>query len=191
MFRPAIPVVFDQPLFNAQTGSFEDSGTELLDIGFDLALGTTKASGLLYFFGLVGNVPAATSDDLRGEWAFGPEGAIGKVTKWGVYGALVSHQWDVGGGSGQVNITGGQYFYSISLTNGWQISAGPTFSYNHITSELTLPLGTGLTKTRLIGKMPIKIGGQIWYYVDKPDAFGPEWLVRFTVTPVVPIPWAK
>jgi len=26
---------------------------------------------------------------------------------------------------------------------------------------------------------------------DKPDAFGLEWLVRFTVTPAVPIPWAK
>ncbi len=32
---------------------------------------------------------------------------------------------------------------------------------------------------------PWKLGGEINYYVEKADAFGPEWMLSFSVAPVV------
>jgi hypothetical protein len=29
------------------------------------------------------------------------------------------------------------------------------------------------------------MGGEINYYVEQPDAFGPEWMVSFSIAPVV------
>jgi len=49
-----------------------------------------------------------------------------------VFGVLVSHQWDIAGEDAvSTCITGGQYFYSINLRDGWQIAGSPTFSYYH------------------------------------------------------------
>ena len=60
-------------------------------------------------------------------------------------GVLISHQWDIAGEDDfDTSITGGQYFYTFNLNDGWQINGSPTFSYNHEASsgnEWTLPLG--------------------------------------------------
>ena len=84
----------------------------------------------------------------------GPEVALAKVFKWGVLGMLVSHQWDVAGeDSFSTSITGGQYFYTVNLSNGWQISLSPTFSYNHEAASgqsWTVPIGFGVSKTAIL-----------------------------------------
>ena len=56
----------------------------------------------------------------------------------GVAGVLASHQWDVEGGDRETKITGGQYFYAFPLGGGWQIAAGPTWSYDWVSESLTL-----------------------------------------------------
>ena len=189
LFRPAIPIQFNQPVFDANTQAF-GSEASFGNIGFDLAYGTTfPDSGFLYFVGMVGSVPSASSEELRGQWAFGPEVAIGVAKPWGVVGMLLTQSWDAEGGDESTNTTGGQYFYAFALPNAWQIAAGPSWSYNHVTDQLTFPVATGLSKTTRIGTMPLKLSAQAWYYVAKPDAFGPEWQLRFSVTPVIPIPW--
>jgi len=108
---------------------------------------------------------------------------------------LVSHQWDVAGeDSFSTSITGGQYFYTYNLSNGWQISSSPTFSYNHKApsgQRWTVPVGFGVSKTTILGGRPWKFGLQYWQYVKQADAFGQDWQVRFTVTPVVSLPWGK
>ena len=116
-----------------------------------------------------------------------------RVSPWGVLGALVSHQWD---GAGEddfdTSITGGQYFYAFNLKDGWQINASPTFSYNHEASsgnEWTFPVGIGASKTSIIGGRPWKFGIQYWHYVESPDNFGPAYQIRFSVSPVVDLPW--
>ena len=120
---------------------------------------------------------------------------IGVIKKWGAAGVLVNHQWDVAGEDDfDTSITGGQYFYAINLGNAWQIAAGPGWSYNHEATsgnEWTLPLGIGLAKTAILGGRPWKFQVQYWNYVKSPDAFGPEHLVRFTVTPVINLPWGR
>jgi hypothetical protein len=39
------------------------------------------------------------------------------------------------------------------------------------------------------GKTPVKFGIQYWYYLKQAEDLGPDYQVRFTVTPVVPLPW--
>lgn len=62
-FRPAIPLIADQPVFNTATSSFE-SESGMGDISFDLAYGRTTKQGVLYAFGVISSVPTATEDSL-------------------------------------------------------------------------------------------------------------------------------
>jgi hypothetical protein len=38
---------------------------------------------------------------------------------------------------------------------------------------------------------PWKFQGQVQYYVEQPDAFGPEWLFKLTITRVIKNPFTK
>ena len=193
--RPAVPIVISQDV--PGIGGFENKGVELGDISFDAALGKSLPGGYVVVGGVVGTLPTATDDALGlDQWLLGPEVALGKVSKWGVLGLLVSHQWDVAGeDSFSTSITGGQYFYTYNLSNGWQISSSPTFSYNHKAASgqeaWTLPVGVGVSKTTILSGRPWKFGVQYWQFVKQADAFGPDWELRFTVTPVVSLPWGK
>ena len=200
--RPLIPVYFDQPVpvvggESVSAGGntdFSSTGLQLGDIGFDAAIGKTFGNGVLMLGGVVGTLPTATDDRVGlDQYLLGPEFLLARVAKWGAVGLLLTHQWDVAGdNSFDTSITGGQYFYTINLKNAWQVQAQPTFSYNHEAesgNRLTLPVGIGLSKTVVLGKTPWKFGVQYWHYVEQPDAFGPDFQIRFNITPVVPLPW--
>jgi len=192
--RPAIPVIFSQDVPN-MSGGFDSEGIDLGDISFDALLAKTLPSiGIVLGGGVVATLPTATEDALGlDQWLLGPEviGAI--VRKWGVLGLLVTHQWDVAGEDDySTSITGGQYFYAFNLGNGWQINGSPTFSYNHKASSdnaWTLPVAGGFSKTTIINGRPWKFGLQYWHYVKSPDVFGPDFQIRFSVSPVVKLPW--
>lgn len=187
LFRPAIPIYFNQPYYDGS--DFQSAGFGLGNIGFDLALGKTKKNGLLYMFGLVGTVPAATQKELRGQWALGPEFLIGIVKKKFIGGLLLSQQWDVESGPIKTNIMGGQYFYVIPIGNDQNIAANPAFSHNWETKDFTFPIATGYNKLTAIGKTPFKWSIQILYFVVTPDPFAPNLQFRLTLTPVVNLPW--
>jgi hypothetical protein len=190
--RPLIPFALSQPV---PTGTGFESKAGLGDISFDAAVGKTFKSGVIAVGGVVGSLPTATDDALgTGQFLLGPEALIGWVQKWGALGALVTQSWRVAGGDDEehANITGGQYFYTFNLRNAWQISAQPTWSYNHKASEgnrLALPVGVGVSKTVIAGATPWKFSLQYWYYVASPDLFGPVHQVRLQVAAVVPLPW--
>lgn len=191
--RPAIPVIFNQDLPQAD-GGFSSRGVDLGDIGFDASLARTLPGGIVLLGGVAGTLPTATDDDLGlDQWLLGPEAAVAIVQPWGVAGVLVSHQWDVAGEDDyDTSITGGQYFYAFNLADGWQINSSPTFSYNHEASSgnrWSFPLGIGASKTVIWGGRPWKFGLQYWHYIESPDAFGPDYQLRFSVSPVVELPW--
>ena len=52
-----------------------------------------------------------------------------------------------------------------------------------------MPIGIGVAKTAIFGKTPWKFALQYWHYLESPDSFGPDYQVRFSVTPVIPLPW--
>lgn len=190
--RPLVPVIISQPVPTAS--GFERRGVALGDIGFDAAVGKTLPGGLILIGGVVGSMPTAT-DSVLGlhQWLLGPEFAVAYTGQWGVVGLLATQSWRIGGSNpASTSITGGQYFYTINLGGGWQIQAQPVWSFNHNAAAgdaLTLPVGTGITRTAIIGKTPMKTSLQYWYYVAKPDAFGPRHQLRLSLTPVLPVPW--
>ena len=198
IFRPAIPFVFDQPIFNPQDKNFDNADPNLGDISYDLVYaGTTmkdKENGLLWGIGMAGTLPSATDDDLAGDqWRLGPEVFGGILRKWGIVGALVSNQWDVGGTNNTpYSTTTAQYFYAYSLGHGWQLAASPIITYDWQADSgeaWTIPIGFGVAKTVKLGSHPWKFGLQVQKYVVQPDAFGPDWLVKFTLTPVISNPF--
>ena len=194
--RPAVPIVFYQDV-PAEGGGFENTGFDLGDIGFDAALGKSFRGGLILIGGMVGTLPTATDERLAGDQLrLGPEAAVAVVKKWGVLGALITQQWNVvtvgDRADYRTSITGGQYFYTFNLKEGWQIGSAPTFAYNHEAAEgqnWTFPFGIGVKKTSILGGTPWKFGLEYWHYIVQPDAYGPSWQIRFTVGPVVPLPW--
>jgi hypothetical protein len=200
IFRPVIPLVFDQPKFDSVENGFDSVNANLADIGFDLALAgttmTSKTNGYLWGYGMAGTLPTATDNDLTGDqWRVGPEIFGGIIRSWGLAGALVSNQWNVGGSNDEsYSVTTAQYFYAVTLGNGWQIASSPILTYDWEADSgqaLTLPLGFGVAKTSKIKKTIVKYTFQIQKYVAQADAFGPDWLVKFTITPVISNPFVR
>ena len=184
--RPAIPYVIDQPLYAGGNNWETESG--LGDISFDLfyAFAPRKDKpGWLSAIGLFSSLPTGDEDLGFGEsTTLGPEFLIGKMSKKGIWLVFPSHQWDVGGDI-DVSLTSLQAGGLIFGPNGWVYGSSPIMTYNHETSEATIPLNFTVSKTVIWGGRPWKLGGEINYYVEKPDNFGPEWMISFSVAPVV------
>ena len=158
-------------------------------------MGKSFGGGWVVVGGVVGTLPTATRDGIgKDQFALGPEALVANVGSWGALGLLVTQQWDVSGGEEGVdtNLTAGQYFYTFNLGNGWRIGSSPLWAYDRTAvsgQRWSVPIGTGVRKTTIMGSTPVRMVGEVWYYVVKPDAFGPEWRIRFVVTPVLPLPW--
>jgi hypothetical protein len=194
IFRPAITLPFDQPTFNVSENDFDSENFNMADTGFDLFYcgtdKTSKRTGYLWGLGLAGTLPTATNDVIGGnQWRFGPEVFGGFIRKWGIVGVLVNNQWNTGGSNDEAySVLNAQYFYAYGLGKGMQIASGPTVTYDwHADSDeaLTLPIGLGFSKTAMIGNAPFKFQLQIQKFLEQPDSFGPDWLIKFTITPVV------
>lgn len=190
--RPAVPLIFDQPVGKVKGGRFKwDDASGMGDIGFDLAFAQTYKSGLLWAAGMVGTLPTATDDDLKGkQWRLGPEALLGYIQKWGLLAVFPSHQWDVAGWSEgkdyNFSTTQIQTFAMFTPGGGWSVGTQPIMDYDWENEDWTVPLNLFISKTFLFGKLPIKFDLDINYYVEQPDDFGPEWMIGFNVTPIVP-----
>lgn len=204
IFRPQINAVFNQPVFDGEKADFDSLDVNLGDTTFDLVYAgnemETKHTGYLWGVGLAGTLPTATNNALGGDqWRFGPELFGGFIRPWGVIGGLVSNQWNTGGGDGgpgsndqAYSATTAQYFYAITLKNGWQITSSPVVSYDWKADDsddaLSLPVGTGIAKTTKIGRTNWRFMVEGWYYLEQPDQFGADFLVRFEARPVIANP---
>jgi hypothetical protein len=187
LFRPAFPLLFDQPVFNPASLDF-DSEFGLGDIAFDLAYASTnKKTGLLLAAGIISTLPTATASELgKQRWTLGPELLIGKIAKKYVLGAFPNHQWDVAGsGEADINLTTVQLFGTYLPGGGWNVGSAPIMSYDHVINEWSIPLNLTFGKTVVMNGRPWKLAMEINYYVEQPDAFGPEWFIGFNITPVV------
>ncbi len=192
IFRPAFNVPIDEPFFDNTANSF-DSGGGFGDIGFDLLYSPKSESKFNFGVGLVGGTPTGTNENLRsGNWTAGPEVFGAYIDDWGLVGSLVTHSWDVAGWGPTTNLTSMQYFYFLSLGDGWQLGAGPTATYNWNAKSgdrWNVPVGLGVAKTMSLFGMLWKFNVEADYSVVHQDSFGPEWLFKFNVTPVIANPF--
>ena len=185
IWRPALPIFIDQPVFDAGTSTF-GSTTGLGDIAFDLVYAPKVGNGWIVAAGLFTSLPTATNDLGTERFTLGPEILFGKMFKSTVLGVLPNHQWDVGGsGDVDINMTTIQAFYTYLPGGGWNVGSAPIMSYNWENEQWTIPLQLNIGKTMVFGGRPWKLSFEINYYVEQPDAFGPEWMIGFNVAPVV------
>jgi hypothetical protein len=190
ILRPSVPVLFGQPFVDS-SGNV-DRAVAFGNISLDAAFGKTFDFGLLLIGGINVTFPTSSERELRGDWALGPELAVGYVGELGLFGSLVGYVWDLPASNrGQTVV--GQYFYALGIGGGWQIAAQPTWSYRRDAKQTTFPIGLGVQKVALVGKRKqlMQFGAQIWAYAAQSDVLGPIWQLRFTVAPVVPVPWEK
>lgn len=189
--RPAIPLLVEQPVFNAGTLDFNNK-TGLGDIGFDAALGMSTKDGWQLAFGMDGMLPTATDGALGGgQLRLGPECLIAKQGKFAndmgyFLGVFPSHLWDVGGWQdGAFSTTNIQPLAVLLLGDGWAVASEPIMSYDWIADQWTIPLNIQISRTVTLGNTPLKIELEFNYYVEQSDAFGPQWMIALNLTPVV------
>ncbi len=186
IFRPAVPLSFVQPVFESSKSDFSDE-SGLGDIGYYLMYAGSAEGGLRWGLGTGGSIPTATDSDLgSGRWTLGPEALIGKIDKKYVAVLLANHQWDFAGwGDGEVSSTLIQPIAVYLPGGGWSVGSAPAITHNWESDDWTVPLNLNFSKTVTLGGRPWKFGMEFNYYVEQPDAFGPEFLVEFKITPVV------
>lgn len=184
IFRPAVPLIFDQPV-PASGGGFEgESG--IGDIAFDLVYAPKRDDGLLLAYGVISSLPTATNDLGSDRWTLGPEVFIAQGYSKGLYGIFPSHQWDIGGsGDKRINLTTIQPIFTYLPGGGWNVGTGPSITYDWEAEQWTVPLQINFGKTVVLNGRPWKLSAEMNYCVEKANSFGPEWMLSLNVTPVV------
>jgi len=164
------------------------------DMSIELVYGGVNDTGRILMYGIAGILPTSSdTSNNRQQLILGPAVNIGKTTGWGLYGALISQIFDIvekrDKGTPDTSQTTIQAYFGYGLGNGWQLISNPTITYDwegEGGNKLNLPLGGGIAKTTKIGKMPLRMAAEAQYYVASTDRFAPDWLFKFTVSPVIP-----
>ena len=58
-------------------------------------------------------------------------------------------------------------------------------TYNWASYDWSVPLNLTVGKTQPLGGRIWKLSLEVNYYVERPDAFGPDWMIGFNLAPVV------
>jgi hypothetical protein len=188
--RPVIPLFLDRPVLD--NGRF-DGKDGIGDITFFSLLAPAKPLGhLLWGVGPTLIFPSATPEAVGQEkWQAGPAAvALYMSHKW-VIGVLPQHWWSFAGDGGapSTSFTNVQYFVQRLFPGGWQVGCAPNFTVDWKADHddaVTFPVGLGVGKLLHIGKLPVKVVGELDYAVVRPEDIGQRWLLRLVVTPVLP-----
>ena len=144
--------------------------------------------GLILGFGPVMLYPTAT-DSLLGteQWGAGPTGLVLKQTGGWTYGLLFNHIWSYTGDSDRnyVDSTFLQPFISFTTETKTTFGINTESTYDWHNSQWIVPINLSVSQLTKIGKMPVNLALGVKYYAEAPEG-GPDWGVRFTVTPLFP-----
>jgi hypothetical protein len=217
ILRPVIPINSFETVDNVDistgttpgvTGVNFDRKTGLGDIVLWTAFSKQYKPPFVWGFGPTVIFPTATEDELgSGKWSAGPMAlAVGITDKW-IIGGVFQHWWSFAGDNDievntsqgpqnverpDVNLTDFQYIIRYRYSPLTNIGIAPNVRYNWETDELSLPVGLGFDTLVKLGKLPLKIGAEVYYYVEQDDDFGPQWQLRFLFVPVLPSPkWSR
>ncbi len=173
-----------------------DGHGHLADISWELSWGGVSENGWITGVGLVGVLPTRQDGSIeRDQYLLGPDVTVGRITDWGILGARLRHYTNVADVSNakefitwDTNETHLQVFFGYQLGNRWSIISNPRIVLDWEAdsgNDLLLPLGGGVSRmTRWFGA-PVKMDLEFEYFVASADIFGPEWLVRFSLSPAI------
>ena len=211
IFRPVIPLHYwEAPSISQGTPTHYPGGDLPVDVDFDgkfnlgdivlwnaFATNEMAKPPNIFGFGTTTMLNTATDEVFgTGKWSAGPMALafhIGPPGGW-ILGTVVQHWWDFAGGGNRsdVNLTNIQYVAFYRLTDSTNIGFGsPNITADwdaDSENRWKIPVGIGFNTTSKIGKLPVKWGLELHYYVEKPDNFGPEWNLRLVFSPVIPKP---
>ena len=217
IFRPVIPINSFETVggVDITTGSVPeisgvdfDRKTGLGDIVLWNAFSYQYKPPFVWGFGPTVMLPTATEDQLgSGKWSAGPMALAVNITEKWIIGGVFQHWWSFAGDDDltvntsagpatidrpDVNLTDFQYILRYRYSDVTNIGVAPNVQYNWETDELSLPVGIGFDTLVKIGKLPVKIGAEAYYYVQQDDDFGPQWQLRLLFVPVLPSPkWSQ
>ena len=147
-----------------------------------------EVGGLILGFGPVFLWPSATDSLLGSEqWGAGPTGLLLKQTGGWTIGLLFNHLWSYTGEDGRdyVDSTFLQPFISYTTKTKTTFGVNTESTYDWHNSQWTVPINLSISQLTKIGSMPVSIGVGLKYYAEAPEG-GPNWGVRFIVTPLFP-----
>ncbi len=127
----------------------------------------------------------------QGKWQVGPAALVGYLSKHWILGAFVQNWTSFAGESdrpdtNQMNL---QPIAAVFFGEGWSIgySGNILADWEAPSSQMwTVPIGLGINKVLRLGKLPVKISVAGQYMPIHPDAFGQEWNIQVSLTPVIP-----
>jgi hypothetical protein len=161
------------------------------DINMTAFFSPRKPGKVIWGVGPVLSFPTATDDRLGTDRYSGGLSAVVLTMpgNW-VVGALASQQWDYAGDDDGTDVNSFlfQYFINYNFPNGWYFTSAPiiTAKWDAPSGEKwSIPIGGGAGKIVRLGKLPLNINSQVFYYLDKPTG-GPEWEWRFQIQAMFP-----
>jgi hypothetical protein len=191
--RPTLPVLFSEPIPTA-FNSFNHTGG-LGDLQLPTVIAPPTGNWILGA-GPAFLLPTATNDAFgRQQWGMGPALVVGYRSQAATFGAFGQYYFGIG--SSGTRAPGVQdasymnllYFLSVNLPNAWQIGFDPTITYDARASsgnKWNVPVGLLVTKTTLLGKMPVKFNVGLEYSVVSQDVYGDRARLVLEVIPVIP-----
>ncbi len=191
--RPTIPVLFSEPV-PTSLDTFDHKGG-LGDILLPTVIAPPTGNWILGA-GPAFLFPTATDDVFgREQWGVGPAMVVGYRTEAATFGAFGQYYFGVGStgdrepGVRDASYLNLLYFLSINLPNAWQFGFSPTITYDARASsgnQWNVPVGLTVSKTTLLGKLPVKFNFGLEYSVVSQDLYGDRARVVLEVIPVIP-----
>jgi hypothetical protein len=191
--RPTLPVLFSEPVPTALNRFDHNGGLGDLLLPMVISPPTGKwllGAGPAFLF------PTSTNDAFgRQQWGIGPSLVVGYITKAAIFGAFGQYYFGIGSsgdraaGVRDASYMNLLYFLSVNLPNAWQFGFDPTITYDaRATSgnRWNVPVGLMVTKTTLLGKLPVKFNFGLEYSIVSQDAYGQRAQLVLEVIPVIP-----
>lgn len=208
IFRPVIPIqsfdtirgfdIIEDEADSSLIITDWDRKTGLGDIVLWTAFTNNYKPPFVWGFGPTIMMDTASDETLgTGKWSAGPMALATYITDKWIVGGVAQHWWSFAGDSDRdsVNLTDFQPIIRYRLSPQTNIGLAPNIQYNwgaDSGEKLRLPLGGGISTVVMLGRLPVAIGLEYYYYVETPDIVGPEHMLRFVFTPVLPSPeWSR
>jgi len=175
------------PDISAESGRYSSGLSDIMFTAFYVPEG----GSLIWGVGPVFEFPSGGSERGSEKWSAGLSGvALKQPGNW-TLGILANQVWSYAGSSDRQDVSKGlaQYFIVYQLGEGWYLNSAPIITVDWKADEgqkWKVPFGAGGGKLLFLGKLPINLQTQVYYYVVKPDV-GPDWQWRLQVQTLFPL----
>jgi hypothetical protein len=193
--RPVIPLITIPRLNSGLPLTFDDHTAGLGDIVLAAGAGSTKPKGLSYGGGVSFIFPTASRTFLgNGKYQAGPAIVLLYTTKRWEVGTLAQQWWSIAGDHNRLaqNHLNAQYFIIRSFPHSWQIRTSPnvTVDWRAKNGKLTFPVGIGVGKLVMLGRLPAQTYAEYQFNAVKPDIVSAQSGFRAGINFIIPNPFA-